>query len=315
MNSIKKIILFPLYIIKITLDGAIYVCIFTTKGFYFYFVCFFKFLNNLFHIDFFNKLEKHFKKRMEQPEFFLLTVLVLFSISFFCDMFFVEKDYIDNSEITREILSEKNIIPGEVLYNNEELGIFEKYENYSLKQVDFKNLESINKDTVCWIKVNGTRINYPITKTDNNDFYFENNYEKVSSNTGWPFMDYRNSSKMDDDNTIFYGKNLSEGISFGDLKKLLNWKSSNKIVVLTDKRKYTYKIFSVYESFFSEYYLINNFSTIEEKEKFFKDIKSKSSINFKESIDSKDRIITLTSNFKDNLWIVVHAVLISDEKI
>jgi len=54
---------------------------------------------------------------------------------------------------------------------------------------------------------------------------------------------------MDDDNTIFYGKNLSEGISFGDLKKLLNWKSSNKIVVLTDKRKYTYKIFSVYESF------------------------------------------------------------------
>ena len=315
MRVMKYIILLPFNFIKITLEGAIHVCILTTKGFYSYFVWLIRFVNKLFHIEFLNNLEKHFEERKSQPECFLLTVAcVVFLLSIF-NIFLLGKSLEANSVHFEKVLSDKNIRFDENSYTNEELNVFKKYEKYLLKQVDIKRLKKINKDTVCWLNVSGTRINYPIVQAYNNDFYFENNYDKHSSSTGWPFMDYRNSSKINDDNTIFYGKSLTYGMNFGDLDKLFDDKNSRDIVILTNRKKYTYKLLSVYKTPFSEYFLINNFTSADEKEKFFEDIKSKSVMNYNVDVDYNDRIITLATNSSDNLWIVAHAVLVSDEKI
>ena len=40
-----------------------------------------------------------------------------------------------------------------------------------LIEVDFDVLVNKNKDTVGWIKVEGTSINYPVVQTINNDYY------------------------------------------------------------------------------------------------------------------------------------------------
>ena len=66
----------------------------------------------------------------------------------------------------------------------------------------------INKEIVSWISVYSTNINYPIVKSDNNEFYLNHNINKSYDSSGWTFMDYRNNSDLSDFNTIFYGHNL-----------------------------------------------------------------------------------------------------------
>ena len=41
--------------------------------------------------------------------------------------------------------------------------------------VDFAKLKETNPDTIAWLKVNGTDIDYPVVKTDNNDYYLIKN--------------------------------------------------------------------------------------------------------------------------------------------
>ena len=73
-------------------------------------------------------------------------------------------------------------------------------EKYS---IDFKGLKKENSDTVAWIQVNGTNINYPVTHTTNNDFYLNHDVNKNLKLSGWVFMDYRNAGDLSDDNSIF----------------------------------------------------------------------------------------------------------------
>ena len=66
----------------------------------------------------------------------------------------------------------------------------------------------VNNEIVSWISVYSTNINYPIVKSDNNEFYLNHNINKSYDSNGWTFMDYRNNSYLSDSNTIFYGHNL-----------------------------------------------------------------------------------------------------------
>ena len=45
----------------------------------------------------------------------------------------------------------------------------EDIEKYS---IDFKKLKEKNSETIAWIKINGTDIEYPVVKTNNNDSIF-----------------------------------------------------------------------------------------------------------------------------------------------
>ena len=69
----------------------------------------------------------------------------------------------------------------------------------------YKKLMEINDETVGWLKVNGTNIDYPLVQTTDNAYYLNNNYYKEADFNGWVFMDYRNNIKELDKNTIIYG--------------------------------------------------------------------------------------------------------------
>ena len=45
------------------------------------------------------------------------------------------------------------------------------YINVPYIDVDFSSLLAKNNETVAWIKVEGTKVNYPVVQTTNNDFY------------------------------------------------------------------------------------------------------------------------------------------------
>ena len=48
----------------------------------------------------------------------------------------------------------------------------------NLINVDFEELKNTNPDTLGWIQVNGTNINYPFVQTNNNDYYLNHSYNK-----------------------------------------------------------------------------------------------------------------------------------------
>ena len=197
-----------------------------------------------------------------------------------------------------------------------ETNLYKIYGNKSIQEINFNELRSVNSDVKAWIIVDGTNINYPVVQTSNNDYYLKYNIKKKKTTNGWPFVDYRNSSSMSDDNTIFYGHNLLNKTAFGSISNLFtkSWlnNSSHKILVLTDTKMYEYEIFSVYYSDPNSYYLQTKFSSPASKLNFFNNLKVKSKVKLPATVSENDKIITLSTCTDDNKGRkVVHAKLVS----
>ncbi len=83
----------------------------------------------------------------------------------------------------------------------------------------FKKLLEINPDTVGYIKIDGTIIDYPVVKTDDNDFYLTHDFYKNESRSGTVMMDYHNEVTPDGHsaNMVLYGHNMQVGTFFATL--------------------------------------------------------------------------------------------------
>lgn len=182
----------------------------------------------------------------------------------------------------------------------------------------YDTLLKINKDTVGWLIVPGTKIDYPIVKGTDNSNYLENNFYNEPDFNGWLFMDYRNNSKELDDNTIIFGHNrFSSGVMFGTLQKLrkksfFEKEENNYITFNTMEHGYKWRVFSVYSINVTSDYLYNSFLEDNERQKFFDKLKKRSQIKFDVDVTSKDKILTLSTCLSTNNRLVVHAVLVEE---
>ena len=184
----------------------------------------------------------------------------------------------------------------------------------NINEVDFNELKNTNSEVVAWIMVDGTNINYPIVQGSDNDYYLNHDIVKNPKASGWPFMDYRNSSDMSNDNTIFYGHNLLNKTAFGSIANIFtnNWfKSSNHLIIVrTPEAKYVYEIFSCYYIDPEVYYLQESFYDDNERLNFYNKLKGRSQYNFNINLEATDKIITLSTCTDDNKGRkVIHAKL------
>lgn len=102
------------------------------------------------------------------------------------------------------------------------------YEDNPNASHDFAKLLEINPDTIGWIKIGNTGIDYPVFKGEDNSFYLTHNYKKNYSRFGSVFADYRTKIQKDDtsDITILYAHNMeSTGEYFEKLTKFSPWES------------------------------------------------------------------------------------------
>lgn len=180
----------------------------------------------------------------------------------------------------------------------------------------FEKLLEINNDTVGWLNVNNTKIDYPVVKSTDNDYYLYRDYYKNKNRHGWIYMDYRNNIEDLSDNTIIFGHNLSNQKMFGTLRYVTNpsWykKSSNQIITFnTTKENMKWQIISIYKIPVTNDYLIANFSSPNEKLDFLKMVVERSIYDFNATYDENTKILTLSTcsnGSKERL--VVHAKLI-----
>ena len=85
-------------------------------------------------------------------------------------------------------------------------------------RIDLEELQKVNSDTVGWIWMPDTEINYPVVQTSNNSFYLNHGFDGERSAEGAIFLD----SRCDPDGAvrIIYGHNTSSG-KFDSLNRYL----------------------------------------------------------------------------------------------
>lgn len=187
------------------------------------------------------------------------------------------------------------------------------YIKMNLISVDFKELQAINDDTIGWIQVNGTNINYPIVQTNNNEYYLTHAFNKTYNNAGWVFLDYRNNISNLDGNTIIYAHSRLDKTMFGSLKNVLTngWLSdtNNFVIKLSTPNKNTlWQVFSVYRIPETSDYL-----EIKNSDEFASMLLNRSKHDFKTNVTGKDNILTLSTCYGNDERVVIHAKLIKYE--
>lgn len=193
------------------------------------------------------------------------------------------------------------------------------YIKQNLLEVNFSELIQKNPDTVGWVQLPGTNINYPVVQTTDNSFYLSHSYNKESNNAGWVFMDYRNNKEEFDDNTIIYAHSRNDTTMFGSLKNVLTtaWlenKENHLVYLSTPYENTMWQVFSVYTIPSESYYITPKFETEEEYTTFLITLKNRSIYDFNTELNINDKVLTL-STCQDNYGnrIVLHARLIKRE--
>lgn len=182
----------------------------------------------------------------------------------------------------------------------------------------FSTLQEINKDTVGWLTVNNTRIDYPVVQAKDNDYYLRRDYYQNKNRHGWIFMDYRNNPDELNENTIIYGHNLANQTMFGTLRYALNsyWykKSANQIITFnTPNENMKFQIFSIYTIPTTNDYLDITFPTTDAYQAYIDLVKGRSIYDFNIEVTTDDKILTLSTCANGNdKRLVIHAKLIKE---
>lgn len=300
MKRIINIIIFPF---ELTARGFYNLCLLLSRGFFFYFYIFFDMLSKIFKLKIIDKIKVFFKKLQNTPIVFIILVLIFFGYIFSVRYGYASNDIkvsVDNDDDVNVVEDSKD---SKVEENETITNLYNKYGSFKSSNINISKLKEINSDTVGWIVVDGTNINYPIVLGNDNDYYLSHDFNKDYSIGGWIFMDYRNSSYMEDKNTIIYGHNLFNKTAFGSLSNLFTDKwfnsSNHRINIYTENGVYKYSIFSVY-SIDPETYYLNILFNDNQFDEFVNTLKSRSNYDFGEDLSSDDKIITLSTCTDDN---------------
>jgi len=269
-----------------------------------------------------NKKKLRLKKNFIYLFIFLIPLPILIYSTYNIIIYLIDSP--NTKEIINEIIEETSIIE----YESDEAKIIESEENpdtpywnfikMNLIDVDFNKLKETNNDTVSWLYVGGTNVNYPVVQTDNNDFYLNHSFDKTNNKAGWLFMDYRNNSIEYEKNTIIYAHNRKDKTMFGTLKNLLttNWynNENNRVIKMSSEKYNTlWQIFSVYTIDTTNDYIKTFFKDDNDYQEFINLILNRSYKNFNSTITTNDKILTLSTCHGDTKKLVVHAKLIKIE--
>ena len=117
---------------------------------------------------------------------------------------------------------------------------------------EYAVLYAMNPDIVGWIKIDNTKINYPVMQTpDRPDHYLKRDFE--GNYSAWGCIYVREQCDVDkpSDNVTIYGHHMNDGSMFAPLDKFMKedyWKTNNLITFDTLYEHRTYQIFSVFKT-------------------------------------------------------------------
>ena len=118
-----------------------------------------------------------------------------------------------------------------------------------LPSVDFEALRENGPDIIGWLSLPDTVLNYPVTQTDNNEYYLNHLYDGTYNKVGCLFADYENQADFSDRNTIIYGHNMRDGSMFALLNRYDEqsyFDTHRQMYLVTPKGGYVMEIFAAF---------------------------------------------------------------------
>lgn len=165
-------------------------------------------------------------------------------------------------------------------------------------KIDFITLEKINSDVVGWLVAEGTKIDYPVVRGEDNDFYLNYLFTGDRHKMGLIFMDYRFQSDFSDKNIIIYGHNMNDGSMFSSLEKYEDqryYDSASTMLLYTPFGDFAIELFAgnivdgTYESIQFDFKNSNDFQSHIDL------LKKKSTFKSDTIVNAEDQIITLVT--------------------
>lgn len=116
----------------------------------------------------------------------------------------------------------------------------------------YKEIYEMNSDTVGWIKLPGTELDYPVMQTpDSTDYYLYRDFNKADSQRGSIYAREVCDINEPSDNITIYGHNMADGSMFAALNAYVKkdaWENNSLIFFDTLTEYHTYKIFAVFKT-------------------------------------------------------------------
>lgn len=163
-----------------------------------------------------------------------------------------------------------------------------------------------NTDMAAWLKIEGTKIDYPVMWTPRDEnYYLYRSFEGKDDNNGCLILDTDSSLDPLTTNLIIHGHNMRSGAMFGtltDYEKQDFAKEHNIITLYTKERERRYEVIAVFRSQVYrktdqvfKFYKFFQADTQEEFDDFYQNIKSLSLYDTGVTAEFGDSFITLST--------------------
>jgi sortase B len=171
----------------------------------------------------------------------------------------------------------------------------------------FKNLKKKNADSAAWIKIPGTKVDYPVMRAPEKkpEYYLHRNFRKERSASGALFMPHICDPDKPSGNIIVYGHNMQSGSMFGALRKYTKKSYAEKhgtIKYGTERGWETYRIAAVFTASVGtgqksefRYYEVSDFASESDFENYIKAAEERRLYDTGERPKFGDRLLTLST--------------------
>ncbi len=191
--------------------------------------------------------------------------------------------------------------------------------------IDFAALQAKNPETVAWIKIPDTVIDYPIMQSGNDreeNYYLNHNSHGVAERAGSIYIQKINAPDFTNPNTVIYGHNMASGKMFAAIRRYQHkdfFDNHRYITVYTSEHILTYEVYSAFV--YDNRHILNSFNFFVEDEynAFLQQTLNPASmtrqVRENVSVTTNARIITLsTCTGRSSERFLVIGVLVNDQQ-
>ncbi len=221
--------------------------------------------------------------------------------------------YFNNSQGTPIVEDALETVPVETIAPTEEAEVIVEYGPDNGLTGLAKTLLQLNPDTVGWITIANTKVDYPVVQSDDNAYYMDKGFDLQPSRAGSIFMDYRDVFGFDvdaqSDNIVLYGHNMANNTMFGSLRKYRQdysfYETSQYIEFSSNYDHYTYVIFALAITDGSgnatwRYWDMHEFANEAEFNDYVENAREKSLVDIDVDVQYGDQLLTLQTCYSDS---------------